>query len=228
MKVLKGYSKNPYRPEASIVERYVVEEAMDFCNDYLSGVNVHSRHEQGASKGTRGLKVKSMPHEEVLQAHLYILNNMEEIQPYFHEHKQVLKKMHPKKNDMQIANEQNKTFIRWLKERVSCDTDASEMTKWLAWGPAFEVVTWSGYDINGYSFYTKSQDDKSTVQNSGVMVVAEAMYFSSSKDKNPVMASMAYYGVIEEIWEMTYNKFKFPLFKCMWVNNNAVVVDQHF
>ena len=87
MKVLKGYSKNPYRPEASIVERYVVEEAMDFCNDYLSGVNVHSRHEQGASKGTRGLKVKSMPREEVLQAHLYILNNMEEIQPYFHEHK---------------------------------------------------------------------------------------------------------------------------------------------
>ena len=78
-----------------------------------------------------------MPHEEVLQAHLYILNNMEEIQPYFHEHKQVLKKMHPKKNDMQIANEQNKTFIRWLKERVSREIDASEMTKWLAWGPAF-------------------------------------------------------------------------------------------
>ena len=60
------------------------------------------------------------------------------------------------------------------------------------------------------------------------MVVAEAMHFSSSKDKNPVLASMAYYGVIEEIWEMTYNKFKFPLFKCMWVNNNAVVVDQQF
>ena len=40
MKVLKGYSKNPYRPEASIVERYVVEEAMDFCNDYLSGLSV--------------------------------------------------------------------------------------------------------------------------------------------------------------------------------------------
>ena len=58
--------------------------------------------------------------------------------------------------------------------------------------------------------------------------MAEAMHFSSSKDKNPVMASMAYYGVIEEIWEMTYNKFKFPLFKCMWVNNNNVVVDQQF
>ena len=36
--------------------------------------------------------------------------------------------MHPRKNDMQIANEQNKTFIEWLKERVSRDNNASEMT----------------------------------------------------------------------------------------------------
>ena len=35
MKVLKGYSNNPYRPEASIVKRYLVEEAIDFCKPYL-------------------------------------------------------------------------------------------------------------------------------------------------------------------------------------------------
>jgi len=28
MKIFKGYIKNPYRPEASIVERYIVEEAI--------------------------------------------------------------------------------------------------------------------------------------------------------------------------------------------------------
>ena len=32
MKVLKGYTKNQYRPEASIVERYVAEEAIEFCS----------------------------------------------------------------------------------------------------------------------------------------------------------------------------------------------------
>ena len=38
MKILKGYVKNPYRPEASIVERYITEEAIEFCTDYLSEV----------------------------------------------------------------------------------------------------------------------------------------------------------------------------------------------
>jgi len=32
MKVLKGYIKNQYRPEARIVERYVAEEAIEFCS----------------------------------------------------------------------------------------------------------------------------------------------------------------------------------------------------
>ncbi|KAI9119962.1 hypothetical protein K1719_008931 [Acacia pycnantha] len=66
------------------------------------------------------------------------------------------------------------------------------------------------------------------VQNSGVMVEAESMHFSSSKDKNPVVASMAYYGVIEEIWEINYSKFKVALLKCKWVSNNAVVIDPKF
>jgi len=30
MKILKGYAKNPYHPEASIVEKYIAEEAVEF------------------------------------------------------------------------------------------------------------------------------------------------------------------------------------------------------
>lgn len=40
------------------------------------------------------------------------------------------------------------------------------------------------------------------------------MHFSSSKDKNPVMTSISYYGVIEEIQEVDYIKFSVPIFKC--------------
>ena len=36
MKVLKGYTKNGYQPEASIVERYVTEEAIEFCSEYIN------------------------------------------------------------------------------------------------------------------------------------------------------------------------------------------------
>ena len=80
MKILKGYSRNPYGPEASIVQRYVVEETMNFYSSFLSGVKAQSRHEEGSSQGTRGLKVRRIYPKEVLQAHLYVLTNMEEVQ----------------------------------------------------------------------------------------------------------------------------------------------------
>ena len=38
MKVLKGYTKNQYRPEASIVERYVAEESIEFCSQFIETV----------------------------------------------------------------------------------------------------------------------------------------------------------------------------------------------
>ena len=37
MKVLKGYTMNQHRLEASIVERYVVEECIEFCSQYIEG-----------------------------------------------------------------------------------------------------------------------------------------------------------------------------------------------
>ena len=34
---------------------------------------------------------------------------------------------------------------------------------------------------------------------------------------------MAYYGFIEEIWEVDYTKFFIPVFKCKWVDNKSGV-----
>jgi len=45
------------------------------------------------------------------------------------------------------------------------------------------VVSYSGYFTNGYYFYTKTLDDRSTVQNSGVTLVAQEMHISSVKEK---------------------------------------------
>jgi len=49
------------------------------------------------------------------------------------------------------------------------------------------------------------------------------MHFASSKDNYPVMAIISYFGVIEEIWEVDYVKFKVPVFKCKWVSCNIGV-----
>ena len=38
MKVLKGYTKNQYQPEASIVERHVAEECIEFCSQYIDTI----------------------------------------------------------------------------------------------------------------------------------------------------------------------------------------------
>ena len=53
------------------------------------------------------------------------------------------------------------------------------------------------------------------------MVVVESM--SRSKDKNIVLASRAYIGVIEEILVIHYATFEVPLFKCNWINSNTGV-----
>jgi hypothetical protein len=53
--------------------------------------------------------------------------------------------------------------------------------------------------INGFTWYTKQKVDKSTVQNSGVTLVA-----LSGSDNT----SDSYYGWIEEIWELDYMRFK--------------------
>ena len=85
----------------------------------------------------------------------------------------------------------------------------------------------TGYEVNNCTFYTKTLDDKSTVQNSGVSLEAESLQFSTSKDQSPVLGSMRYYGIIEEIWEVDYTKFFVPLFKCKWFDNKSgVKVDE--
>ena len=124
---------------------------------------------------------------------------------------------------MRVLQEHNRTFINWFRQTILVDDNASRRLRLLAIGPNLNILTWKGYDINNYSFYTKSQDDKSTVQNSGVMIDAHSDHFSRASDNNPIRASMAYYGVITDIWELDYGEFRVFVFKCQWVNGNVGV-----
>jgi len=116
MKVLKSYMKNQYQLKASIVERYIIEEVIEFCSKYIeTGTPVglpQSRHDctrQG--RGTRGFNVVTMDWQEVSQAHLYVLNNTTEVIPYIDAHKQNVTTTHPKMNMMRVLQEHNRTFI---------------------------------------------------------------------------------------------------------------------
>nr|AAG46071.1 transposon protein, putative, CACTA, En/Spm sub-class [Oryza sativa Japonica Group] len=75
----------------------------------------------------------------------------------------------------------------------------------------------TGYEINGYTFYTRAQDMKSTNQNSAVRV--DAMGHDGT--------TATYYGAIEDIWELDYGPLKVPLFRCQWVRltGGGVMID---
>ena len=64
-------------------------------------------------------------------------------------------------------------------------------------------------------------------QNSGVSILVGTIQIASSKDKNLVFGELCFYGVINEIWDLDYNMFTIPIFKCDWVDNkNGIKVDE--
>ena len=69
------------------------------------------------------------------------------------------------------------------------DGTIDEQLQWLARGPSATFMQYQGYEINGYTFYTRAQDEKSTNQNSGVRI--DAIGNDGNKDN--------YFGVTEEI-----------------------------
>jgi hypothetical protein len=150
-----------------------------------------------------------------------MLQQMSIVFEYFDEHKEVLLKDNSGRNESWLANEHMRKFIAWLRDQIShsSDTQTSENLKKLARGPIFTVVTYQGYDINGYTFHTEQQDKKSTYQNSGVCVDA---YDAMGQDKN------MYYGQIQEIWELDFHNFKIPLFRCNWVDGIKGVVQDNY
>jgi len=97
MKILKGYVKNHYRREASMIERYIDEESIEFCLEYMSKANPIGlpsnswHHRRFTSKCLRGVNIVSKSRSEVLQAHLYILNNTNEVIPNIKAHIAIVK-----------------------------------------------------------------------------------------------------------------------------------------
>ena len=99
----------------------------------------------------------------------------------------------------------------------------------LGYGPQNAVSTYQSYDINGYTFYTQNQDRKSTLQNSGVTLIAMSTEYSSANHEGRSrIAKDSYYGVIQEIWELNYDSSVIVrVFKCKWVDNRrGVKVDE--
>jgi len=84
-----------------MIERNIVEEIIEFCSDYDK-----SKFDRCSSQimveqvfDIWGMNVVSKDHEELLQAHIYILNNTYKVIPYLFVHKAIVKENNPSQSE---------------------------------------------------------------------------------------------------------------------------------
>ncbi|KAA0037605.1 transposase [Cucumis melo var. makuwa] len=154
---------------------------------------------KNSKKEVKNVPVKVMwPSKEQLdQAHLYVIQNVNDVLPYVEQHMESLRKLNSGKarSKKWIQEEHNCSFSRWLSTRVALALEVPKNSitpslRWIAHGPSPDVATYSCYMINGYYYHTKRRDDIKRVQNSGVSITATTMQVSSSKDKNSVISGV--------------------------------------
>jgi len=98
MDTLKGYARNRARPEGSIVEAYIANEALTFCSRYMDDVvTTFNRDDDKWDQGVSDSDLSIFQHGVKLlgehrQTYLddkefdkicwYVLNNCDEVEPY--------------------------------------------------------------------------------------------------------------------------------------------------
>ena len=156
-----------------------------------------------------GIKTVIPDRDDFHLAHFTVLQHMTVVAPYINEHKDMLQASNNRRTQKWLATEHMRRFPEWLKNKVKSSlgtTYIDPLVQLLGYGPQHAISTYQSYDINGYTFYTEQQDKKSTMQNSGVTLIAvSTQYSSTNHEARSIIAKDSYYGVIQEIWELKYN-----------------------
>nr|AAM08512.1 Putative transposase [Oryza sativa Japonica Group] len=223
MGVLKKYVRNRARPEASIAKGYGTEEVIEFCVEFIEDLRPigvpESRHEgRLRGKGTLGRKaIMTVDNNLFRKAHFTVLQQSSLVAPYIEEHLALVRSRNIDKSDAWITRHHIDTFPGWLRQHLMDNETINQQLAFLARGSSSSIATFQGYEINGYTFYTRAEDMKSTNQNSVVRI--DAMGHDGTTG--------TYYGAIEEIWELDYGPLKVPLFRCQWVRltGGGVTID---
>ncbi|KAJ9542126.1 hypothetical protein OSB04_028632 [Centaurea solstitialis] len=220
MKKLKHYVRNKARPEGSIAEGYVAEEALTFCSMYLQDVqtrfNRPERNEdvivektklwvfESKCRPTSGTQAKHLDVSDKKNLEWFVLDSCEEVRQYMNEFK------------AECPQSELKTeFPTWFLNKVyEMKTQNSplfhEELSALSMGARVIASTYTACIVNGVRFMVLSRDAQRTTQNSGVLVEGE------SGEK--------YYGQLEEIIELHYPcGYSTVLFQCKWFDTRSGV-----
>ncbi|OIT29436.1 hypothetical protein A4A49_35319 [Nicotiana attenuata] len=235
---LKPFIRNRACAEGSIAEGYLAAECMTLCSRYLHTMetkfNRLERNYDGgviesdgglaifyqSGRALRGGKIDKLDSNDLEQAHFYILENNEEVQPFLEEFSQTPVDTSQENSDRQ--------FISWLKEKVARlqkYDDSKKMADLLSLsrGPTPYVTSFRGYIINGYRFHMLDYDKGLRTQNCGVVVVGE----TDEENKN-----IDFYGELTEILELQFVPGRrVVLFRCTWFDvydqEKGVKIDEY-
>ncbi|XP_074373925.1 uncharacterized protein LOC141714296 [Apium graveolens] len=148
-----------------IAEGYLTEELTEFCTGFFSESSRTAGLQKDDDKfsGPLGhVTMKSVAEKERDEAHLTVLLNNPEVEPYVRLHKEHLERIYQgkKKSIQWLLGEHNRQFPDWFQQKVSIEMRenseaVSETIRWLAEKSSFSVLTYEGYIIDGVRYHTK-------------------------------------------------------------------------
>ncbi|GJW08126.1 hypothetical protein Tco_1570549, partial [Tanacetum coccineum] len=190
MKKLKGYVRNKAKPEGSIAEGYVAEEALTFSSHYFRDAF------QSVCKSIGLRSVIRFDAQELEKVKWYVLH----IDTY----RSRFKSLFPNKD---MKEEFPEWFGSQIRQRhVDNDKDPEVSTTSelfaLACGPTWTPISINSCVVDGVRYVVHSRDERRTTQNSGICA--------------PGPDEEMYYGQLQEILEFKYLLFKVVLFRVKW------------
>ncbi|GJY67535.1 hypothetical protein Tco_0469773 [Tanacetum coccineum] len=216
MKKLKGYVRNKAKPEGSIAEGYVAEEALTFSSHYFRDVTTKfNRPDRNVdpppptcqfqvfrsickSIGLRS--VIRFDAQELKKVTWYVLHNSPEIDTYMSQ----FKSLFPNKDMKEEFPEWFGSQIRQCHVDNDKDPEVSTTSDLfaLACGPTWTLISINSCVVDGVRYVMHSRDESHTTQNSGIYA--------------PGLDEEMYYGQLQEILEFKYLLFKVVLFRVKW------------
>nr|XP_027063083.1 uncharacterized protein LOC113689513 [Coffea arabica] len=144
--------------------------------------------------------------------------------PIESQHHKMVEEQNPCAGKHVIERIHCENFADWFSDhvkqiQVADGVDISKDMKLLARGPNNVGRTYQKILVNGFRFHTRQLESQRKTQNSGVLVNATTSSFSSTKDNNPILSDLAYYGILTNILELNYTEGRtVTLFECDWIS----------
>ncbi|KAI5337323.1 hypothetical protein L3X38_016594 [Prunus dulcis] len=149
-------------PEGNTIPTSMYEAKKTLCALGLSYEKMHAcpndciLYRKEYEDSTNCPTVSVVDQDLLNQAHLYVLENTEEVLPYIEQHMIHIKTAYPKfrKRTKWLQDKHNSTFIQWLRFKVQSELEednngVSENLRWLAAGPNMAVPLYRSYLIKG-------------------------------------------------------------------------------